>query len=333
MNEGMPIRVGSNQPPMLPAPPTSMEVVMIDVPMLPAMDENNQVVETSPVPANQMTIAQQRMTQAAWQAIQLARQNPRISRSDLHNLEERFDTLVGELNKAYNRITSDTKGGMRFHYKHLHGISIQASQFSGLVHQQITKTAEGDAKITAFQVANQSNNNNLEILAQIVLVEKSNRMQRDGALVNWVRGRNQDITKLKGDTTLTKEPVRKVQMELDWERANNDRIAQDQANALVRVWEKIAKAIQSTQNLEELKATVTKNFQQARAESISTTAEIKKGIWNHSMRRPPRPTAEDCFKENKERAALRKDRGLDLDALLQSHKALLQGRNGGRGPP
>ena len=176
---------------------------------------------------------------------------------------------------------------MRFLYKHLYGISIQASQFSSLVHQQITKTAEGDSKIAALEVAKQSKNNNLEILAQILLAEKSNRIQRDGALDNWVRGRNQDISELKGDTTLTKEQVRKVQMELDWERARNNRIAQDQADALARVEEKIAKAIHSTQNLEELKATVTRNFQEARAESVSTTVEIRKGIRNLFTRRPP----------------------------------------------
>ena len=72
LNSGMPIRVGSTQPPMLPAPPASTEVAMIDVPMLPMMDENNQAVQTTAVPANQMTIAQQRLVQAAWQAIQLA---------------------------------------------------------------------------------------------------------------------------------------------------------------------------------------------------------------------------------------------------------------------
>ena len=69
-------------------------------------------------------------------------------------------------------------------------------------------------------------------------------------------------------------------MELDWERARNNRIAQDQTAALARVEEKIAKALQSTQNLEELKATVAKNFQEARAESVSTTADIQKGIQN-----------------------------------------------------
>ena len=76
-------------------------------------------------------------------------------------------------------------------------------------------------------------------------------------------------------------------MELDWERARNNRIAQDQTAALARVEENIAKALQSTQNLEELKATVAKIFQEARAESDSTTADIRKGIRNLSARRPP----------------------------------------------
>ena len=99
---------------------------------------------------------------------------------------------------------------MKFLYEHLHGISIQASQFSGPVHQQIPKTAEGDPKIVALQVANQSNNDNLEILAQVVQAEKYHRLERDGALDNWVRGRNQDISELEGDTTLTQEQVRMV---------------------------------------------------------------------------------------------------------------------------
>ena len=77
-------------------------------------------------------------------------------------------------------------------------------------------------KIVALQVANQSNNDNLEILAQIVQAEKNNRLERDGALDNCVRRRNPDFSELKGDTTLTKEKVRKVQMELDCERARNN---------------------------------------------------------------------------------------------------------------
>ena len=65
LNSGMPIRVSASQPLILPAPPRSMEVVLIDVPMLPATDNHVQAVVTTAVQANQMTIAQQRMVQAA----------------------------------------------------------------------------------------------------------------------------------------------------------------------------------------------------------------------------------------------------------------------------
>ena len=71
-----------------------------------------------------MTVAQQRMAQAIWQSIQLARQDARISKEELYNLEVRFDSLVAELNNAYRRITQVTEGGMRFLYKHLNSISI-----------------------------------------------------------------------------------------------------------------------------------------------------------------------------------------------------------------
>ena len=145
---------------MLSAPPKSTEMDMIDVPMQPTTDENNQVVQTTAVLANEMMIGQQRMAHATWQAIQLAQPDTRITRKELDDLEERFDSLVGKLNKAYRTITNDTEGGMRFVHKHLHGTSIQASQFSGLLHQLITKRAVGEAKSVALQVVNQSNNDN-----------------------------------------------------------------------------------------------------------------------------------------------------------------------------
>ena len=87
--------------------------------------------------------------------------------------------------------------------------------------------------------------------------------------------------------------------------------------------EKIATTIQSTQNLEELNAKVTKKFLEVRVESVSTTWEIKKGIWNLSMRHPPWPTAEEYYKENEDQVALQKNTCLDLDTLLQIHDALL----------
>ena len=100
LNSGMPIRVGATQPPRLPAPPPSQEVAMINVPILLKAGEANQVVRTSAVHANDMMIAEQSMAQAAWASIQLARQDDWITEKELFDLEERFDSLVGELNNA-----------------------------------------------------------------------------------------------------------------------------------------------------------------------------------------------------------------------------------------
>ena len=50
---------------MLPAHTVSMQLAMIDIPMLLMTGKNNQVVKTTAVPANQMTIALWRMALAA----------------------------------------------------------------------------------------------------------------------------------------------------------------------------------------------------------------------------------------------------------------------------
>ena len=57
---------------------------------------------------------------------------------------------------------------MNYLHQNLHGFATQASQFSGLVHQQLARMAEQEEKIVALQVANKSNNDNLEILARFV---------------------------------------------------------------------------------------------------------------------------------------------------------------------
>ena len=123
-------------------------------------------------------------------------------------------------------------------------------------------------------------------------------------------------------------------MELDWERARNNRIAQDQTAALARVEEKIAKALQSTQNLEKPKATVAKNSQEVRAQSVSTMddSDIQKGIRNLLAGRPPRPTAQARF-DAPETNKLRRRTGLDLVAMLEAHETFLQGGHSGKEPP
>ena len=47
--------------------------------------------------------------------------------------------------------------------------------------------------------------------------------------------------------------------------------------------------------MEELKKAITQNLQEVRAESVSSTAEIRKGLWNLCTGRPTRKTAKDYF--------------------------------------
>ena len=108
-----------------------------------------------------------------------------MNTNDLEALEEQFENLTEQLNIAYRKVTEDMTGGMTYLHQNLHGFATQASQFSGLVHQQLARTAEGEEKIVALQVANKSNNDNLEILAQIVQAEAKKRNEHDSHLETW----------------------------------------------------------------------------------------------------------------------------------------------------
>ena len=103
-----------------------------------------------------------------WNSIQLALQSTKMNDEDLKALEDRFESHTQELNVAYRKITGDMAGGMNYLHQNLHGLATQASQFSGLVQQQLARTAEAEEKIVVLQVANKSNNDNLEVLALIV---------------------------------------------------------------------------------------------------------------------------------------------------------------------
>ena len=127
--------------------------------------------------------------------------------------------------------------------------------------------------------------------------------------------------------------MRKIQIELGWEKVWNKPIALDHSEALARMERKIAEAIHSTNNQKELEAVISNNFQKVRAEYGSPTADIRRGIQNVSTRYPPRPTAEEILDSSRDTLLIRKDTGLDLDALLKSHEALLLGRKGRVGPP
>ena len=167
LNEGMPIRLGAAREPSPATVPaiTAGDQEMIDVSLIPMSATYQQLRNTKKVPANQMTTAQHQVIMEVWNSIQLARQSTKINEEDLEALEDMFISLNQELNVAYRKITGDTAEGMNYLHQNLYRLATKASQFSGLVHQQLARTAEGEEKIVALQVANKSNNDNLEILA------------------------------------------------------------------------------------------------------------------------------------------------------------------------
>ena len=182
LNEGMPIRIGAERSPSPAQPATSKEVVMVDVSIISMSSTSSKLRATRQVPANQMTTAQHQVIQEVWNSIQLARASTKMNTDDLEALEERFETLTEQLNIVYRKVTEDMNRGMTYLHQNLHGLATQTSQFSGLVHQQLARTAEGEEKIVALQVANKSNNDNLEILAQIVQAEAKKRNKHDSHL-------------------------------------------------------------------------------------------------------------------------------------------------------
>ena len=128
---------------------------------------------------------------------------------------------------------------MQYLQQHLHGLATQASQFTSMVHQHIHRTAEGEEKITALQVANESNNDNLEILDPIVQGKAALRNDKDSTIEHWAKQKNKAVSELLGDSTLTKEQVSQLRNELQWERAENQREREQQIKALAAIEEKV----------------------------------------------------------------------------------------------
>ena len=275
LNEGMPIRLGAAREPSPTVPTiTAGDQEMIDVSLIPMSATYQQLRNTKKVPANQMTTAQYQVIMEVWNSIQLARQSTKMNEEDLEALEDRFETLTQELNVAYRKITGDTAEGMNYLHQNLHGLATQASQFSGLVHQRLARTAEGEEKIVALQVANKSNNDNLEILAQIVQAEATWRNELDTKLDSWAREKNQEVSALRDDTTLTKEEITQLRNELQWERTNRRKEKEAQTKAIANLEAKVNTALANSSTLEKARQEVATNLRAARAESMSTTAEI-----------------------------------------------------------
>ena len=159
-------------------------------------------------------------------------------------------------------------------HQNLHGLATQASQFLGLVHQQLARTAKGEEKIVALQVTNKSINDNQEILVQIVQAEAKKRNEHDSHLESWARKKNQEVSGLKSDTTLTKRQVARLQEQLREEQAFRLNNQANDEKAIARLEEQIIKAIEGAASLEKAKEAISGNRMQARASFASTTAEI-----------------------------------------------------------
>ena len=222
-----------------------------------------------------------------------------MNTDDLEALEERFENLTEQLNITYRKVTEDMNGGMTYLHQNLHGLATQASQFSGLVYQQLARTAEGEEKIVALQVANKSNNDNLEILAQIVQAEAKKRNEHDSHLESWAQKKNQEVSGLKSDTTLTKGQVARLQEQLREEQAFrlNNQVNYDKD--IARLEERIIKAIEGAGSLEKAKEAISVNLMQARASCASTTAEIRAGM-AQLRKKKQRPTVAALFSQEEE---------------------------------
>ena len=303
LNEGMPIRLGAAREPSPATVPaiTAGDQEMVDVSLIPMSTSYQQLRSTKKVPANQMTTAQHQVIMEVWNSIQLARQSTKMNEEDLQALEDRFETLTYELNVAYRKITEDTAGGMNYLHQNLHGLATQASQFSGLMYQQLARTAEGEEKIVILQVANKSNNDNLEILAQIVQAEAARRNELDTKLDTWARKKNQEVSALRGDTTLTKEEITQLRNELQWERTNRRKEKEAQTRAIADLETKVNTALANSSTLEKARQEVATNLRAraARAESMSTTAEITERLAQVPTRKR-RPTAAALFSQEEE---------------------------------
>ena len=301
LNKGMPIRVGAAREPSPSTTPAIMagDQEMIDVSLIPMSASYQQLRSTKKVPANQMTTAQHQVIMEVWNSIQLVRQSPKLNEEDLQALEDRFEMLTDELKVAYRIITENMVGGMNYIHQNLHGLATQASQFSGLLHQQLACTAEGEEKIVALQVANKSNSDNLEILAQIVQAEAAQRNELDTKLDTWARKKNQEVSALRGDTTLTKKEITQLRNELQWERTNRRKEKEEQTKAIADLDTKVNTALANSSTLEKARQAVATNLREARAESMSTTAEITERLAQVPMRKR-RPTAAALFSQEQE---------------------------------
>ena len=148
-------------------------------------------------------------------------------------------------------------------------------------------------------MANKSNNDNLEILAQIVQAEAARRNELDTKLDTWARKKNPEVSALRGDTTLTKEEITQLRNELQWERTNRRKEKEAQTKAIADLEIKDNTALANSSTLEKARQEVATNLRAAREESMSTTAEITERLAQVPTRKR-RPTVAALFSQEEE---------------------------------
>ena len=109
-------------------------------------------------------------------------------------------------------------------------------------------------------VANKSNNDNLEILAQIVQAEAKKRNEHDSQHESWARKNNQAVSGLKSNTTQTKGQVACLQEQLREKQAFRLNNQVNHEKDIARLEEQIIKAIEGAGSQEKAKEAISINL-------------------------------------------------------------------------
>ena len=99
--------------------------------------------------------------------------------------------------------------------------------------------------------------------------------------------------------TLTKEEITQLRNELQWERTNRRKEKEAQTKAIADLEAKVNTVLANSSTLEKARQEVATNLRAARAESMSTTAEITERLAQVPTRKR-RPTAAALFSQEEE---------------------------------
>ena len=153
-----------------------------------------------------------------------------------------------------------------------------------------------------------------------------------------------------GDSTPTKKQVTQLRQELQWERAKNQREKDRQRQALAELEEKVNKTLENQKDIMTARQAVATDLRKARAESLSTTAEVRERLGKLSTEKPQQLRAQDLFTQQEafrqsQQQTLDKARRARAPSSTSSHgieehllcfeciKGAMGGNGGGNKPP